>query len=65
MTREEYVKIVEKVKVGEWVTKVTIVFHIMTLLFMKGGSAQFFSSIRSLQLVSYTSLIHIKYPNNI
>ena len=42
-----------------------MIFHIISLIGMDGGSAQFFSSLRSLQLLSYTSLVHIKYPTNI
>ena len=48
MTQEDYVKIEQKVKLAEWITRAVMVFHVITLISMDGGSYQFFSSLRSL-----------------
>ena len=48
MTEEEYQKIEEKVELAGWITRVVMIFNILSLIGMNGGSHQFFSSLRSL-----------------
>ena len=48
MTKKEFAKIETPVKISKGVTQAIMVFSILALLFMDGGSFQFFSSLRSL-----------------